>query len=82
MIELFLATLDRAVKDLGSEDASVREGSINYFLAENDYMKESCKKFAVDHTSIQREVEEIVKEEDWRKKKLIKNLTKQIREYA
>lgn len=82
MIELFLATLDRAVKDLGSEDSSTREDSINYFLAENDYMKESCKKFAVDHEWIQREVKEIVKEKEWRKKKLIKNLTKQIREYA
>jgi len=42
----------------------------------------NSKKFGMPHAWIRYEVEKIVNEEGFRKKKLVENLSKKIREYA
>lgn len=82
MIELFVAVVNRFVKDLDHESMGIRTQAIDYFLAENEAFVSNAKKFGMPHAWIRFEVEKIVNEEGFRKKKLVDNLSKKIREYA
>ena len=55
---------------------------MDYFLVENEAFVANAKKFGMPYQWIRFEVEKIVKEEGFRKKKLVENLSKKIREYA
>ena len=55
---------------------------MDYFLVEDEAFVSNSKKFGMPHAWIRFEVEKIVNEEGFRKKKLVENLSKKIREYA
>lgn len=82
MIELFVAIVNRSVKDLDHESPGIRTQAMDYFLMEDEDFVSNAKKFGMPHAWIRYEVEKIVKEEGYRKKKLVENLSKKIREYA
>ena len=82
MIELFVAVVNRFVKDLDDESMGIRTQAMDYFLVEDEDFVSNAKKFGMPHAWIRFEVEKIVKEEGFRKKKLVENLSKKIREYA
>ena len=82
MIELFVAVVNRFVKDLGHENSGIRTQAMDYFLVADEGFVSNAKKFGMPYEWIRWEVEKIVKEEGFRRKKLIKNLSKKIREYA
>jgi len=82
MIEFFVAILNRSAKDLDSDRSELRAEALNYFLAENAEFIRICKGFAIDSGFIMDEVKKIAKEDGYRRKKLVENLTKKIREYA
>ena len=82
MIELFVAVVNRFVKDLNHESMGIRTQAMDYFLVENEAFVANAKKFGMPYQWIRFEVEKIVNEEGFRKKKLVENLSKKIREYA
>ena len=82
MIDLFVAIVNRFVKDLGHENSGIRTQAMDYFLVEDEAFVSSSKKFGMPHEWIRKEVEEIVREDGFRRKKLVDNLSKKIREYA
>tara|TARA_R110000737_G_C14158123_1_gene408986 strand:- start:9 stop:257 length:249 start_codon:yes stop_codon:yes gene_type:complete len=82
VIELFVAVVNRFVKDLDDERMGIRTQAMDYFLVEDEDFVSNAKKFGMPHAWIRFEVEKIVKEEGFRKKKLVENLSKKIREYA
>lgn len=82
MIELFVAVVNRFVKDLNHESMGIRTQAMDYFLVEDEAFVTNSKKFGMPHAWIRFEVEKIVNEEGFRKKKLVENLSKKIREYA
>ena len=82
MIELFVAVVNRFVKDLDHESMGIRTQAMDYFLVEDEAFVANAKKFGMPYQWIRYEVEKIVKEEGFRKKKLVENLSKKIREYA
>jgi len=82
MIELFVAILNRSAKDLDADSSELRAEALDYFLGENADFLKTCKSFAVDYLWIQEKVKEIAEEDGFRRKKLVENLTKKIREYA
>lgn len=81
MIELFVAILNRSVKDLDSDSADLRAQSLDYFLLDNEAFIKSCKDFAIDSDFISEEVKKIAEEKGFRRKKLVENLIIKIREY-
>lgn len=82
MIELFVAVVNRAAKDLGDDSSTVRTDALKYFLGEKSKFVITSKSYAVDHQWVQEKVREIAKEDGFRRKKLVENLTKKIREYV
>ena len=82
MIELFVAIVNRFVKDLDHKSSGIRIQAMDYFLVEDEAFVSNAKKFGMPYEWIRFEVEKIVKEEGYRKKKLVGNLSKKIREYA
>tara|TARA_R110001583_G_scaffold182840_1_gene340985 strand:+ start:183 stop:431 length:249 start_codon:yes stop_codon:yes gene_type:complete len=82
VIELFVAVVNRFVKDLDHPSMGIRTQAMDYFLVENEAFVANAKKFGMPYQWIRFEVEKIVKEEGFRKKKLVENLSKKIREYA
>lgn len=82
MIELFVAVVNRAAKDLGEDSSTVRTDALKYFLGEQSTFVITSKAYAVDYQWIQEKVREIAKEDGFRRKKLVENLTKKIREYV
>jgi len=82
MIELFVAVVNRAGKDLGDDSSTVRADALEYFLGEKSQFVTTSKAYAVDYQWIQEKVKEIATEDGFRRKKLVENLTKKIREYV
>lgn len=82
MIELFVAVANRAAKDLGDDDTTVRADALKYFLGEKSNFVITSKSYAVDYQWIQEKVLEIAKEDGFRRKKLVENLIKNIKEYV
>ena len=82
MIELFVAVVNRFVKDLDHESMGIRTQAMDYFLVEDEAFVTNAKKFGMPYEWIRFEVEKIGNEEGYRKKKLVENLSKKIREYA
>tara|TARA_R110000751_G_scaffold32504_2_gene81671 strand:- start:87 stop:335 length:249 start_codon:yes stop_codon:yes gene_type:complete len=82
VIELFVAVVNRFVKDLDHQSMGIRTQAMDYFLVEDEAFVANAKKFGMPYEWIRFEVENIVKEEGYRKKKLVENLSKKIREYA
>ena len=81
-MELFVAVVNRFVKDLDHKSQGIRIQAMDYFLVEDEAFVSNAKKFGMPYEWIRLEVEKIVKEEGYRKKKLVGNLSKKIREYA
>ena len=79
---MFVAVVNRFVKDLDHESMGIRTQAMDYFLVEDEAFVANAKKFGMPYQWIRYEVEKIVKEEGFRKKKLVENLSKKIREYA
>lgn len=82
MIELFVAVANRAAKDLGDDNTTVRADALKYFLGEKSNFVITSKSYAVDYQWIQEKVLEIAKEDGFRRKKLVENLIKNIKEYV
>lgn len=82
MIELFVAIVDRAVKDLDHESPVIRGKAMDYLLVEDEAFVTNAKQFGMPHRWVRGEVEKIVQEKGYRKKKLVDNLSQKIREYA
>ena len=82
MIELFVAVVNRFVRDLDHDSMSIRVQAIDYFLGKDDGFVSNAKKYGMPYEWIRFEVERIVRERGYRKKKLVENLSKKIREYS
>ena len=80
MIEVVVAVIKGAVKDLESESLRIQSQAATYFDSLD--FEEQCKRYAIDHEGIREKVSVIYKEGGVRRKKLINNLVKEVSEYT
>ena len=79
MIEMQIAMIKRSAKDLGDDKAAVRGSAAGYFLT--DDFENFCKENALPHKHWMESVQKIIKEDGVRKKKLIGNFLKEVKEF-
>ena len=79
MIEIVTAIIKNAAKDLESPSTKIQAQAAQYFASPD--FEEQCRRYAIDHGRIREKVSEIYKEGGVRKKKLIRDLAKEVSEY-
>jgi hypothetical protein len=80
LIQMKLAVISRAVKDLDAEKEGDKTSAISYLFGQ-DFLSD-CKKFAIDPDFIQRDVKDICSQEGVRRKHLMKKLLYKLKAYT
>jgi len=79
LIEMYFAMIKRSIKDLGHSKYVIRFGAEEFFAS--DTFECVCKRNAFPYDLWLEKIKQIIKERGIRKKKLIIELSKEVKDY-